>query len=97
VFYILTNFVSQGLLVVIFWELGTKDEDVSETTSEQIEVAEFDDDALLGMRIWNSFKRRQNHISQSQDSRPIPTSESMAIQSSPALLSTDEEPLHVSI
>jgi len=68
--YVLTaafigGYLSQFLLCVILWELGTADEDDEETReeteankpqlSEQIEIVEWDEEAETSARIWNLF------------------------------------------
>jgi hypothetical protein len=55
-FDVLANFVSQCLLVVIFWPLGTKEEVEQEIEdTEAVYLETFDNEAELQARIWNQF------------------------------------------
>lgn len=52
VFYLITDFVAQLLLCLIFWDLGTKQELVEE---EPERLASVDEDSEMQARIWNRF------------------------------------------
>jgi hypothetical protein len=57
------SFISQCLLAKIFWNLGTIDEDRADADTEredsfsEIYTEDFDEDAEVQARIWNSFNR----------------------------------------
>lgn len=56
------DFISQFLLIGIFWDLGrpenTRQETWNSATSfSSIKIDEFDDDAELQARIWNRFQK----------------------------------------
>lgn len=63
-YWILSSFAAQTLLVVIFWQLGTlSKETVCDDQSESfksVKAEEFDEEAELTARIWNNFNRRNN-------------------------------------
>lgn len=59
------NFLAQILLVIVFWELGKKEQELPDTATEcseqEPEVEGFDEDAEMQARIWNSFNRDRLH------------------------------------
>jgi hypothetical protein len=59
---IIGDFISQLLLIAIFWDLGKpenirRESEISSTMFAAVEVDEFDDEAELQARIWNRFQR----------------------------------------
>lgn len=56
--YLWMNFVAQLLLIAIFWDLGKPLEEDREDTMESTPVIEdFDDEAEMMARIWNTFQK----------------------------------------
>lgn len=58
------DFVSQMLLIGIFWDLAKADDvrgdtQTSTTRFSSIQIDEFDDEAELQARIWNRFQREE--------------------------------------
>jgi hypothetical protein len=69
IFLDLSNFLSQVVLCVILWDLGTKQPAIEEPDNEEdqtwndIETASFDEDAELHAHIWRMFARRYTNES----------------------------------
>lgn len=57
-FMYLVAFVAQLLLCAILWDLGTPVHDRTES-HESLKVEDFDEEAEVQARIWNSFNREQ--------------------------------------
>lgn len=65
-FFLIANFVSQLILVAIFWNLGRKVNFIPDNESEYLNTEsalneqDFDEEAELQMRIWNNFQREDH-------------------------------------
>lgn len=60
--YLILNFVSQILLMIIFWDLGDKEKVLFEDEEVELDpfammLAEFDEEQDLQARIWNRFQK----------------------------------------
>ena len=60
--YLILNFVSQILLMVIFYDLGDKEKVLFEDEEVELDpfammLAEFDEEQDLQARIWNRFQK----------------------------------------
>jgi len=62
--YLWMNFVAQLLLIAIFWDLGKPLEEVREDTMDSTPIIEdFDDEAEMMARIWNTFQKDEDSAS----------------------------------
>ena len=66
------SFFSQCLLCVIFWQLGTIVDEITdnESSTVSIQVEEFDEEAELQRRIWNGFTRELHGIEDTNETDP---------------------------
>lgn len=69
----LINLMAQFLLCKIFFDLGKKENVQVEVlpTQSDVEVAEFDEEAEMMARIWNSFNRATNLVDSQSSQRTI--------------------------
>jgi hypothetical protein len=58
IFYYSGSMMSQVLLCVIFWNLGTSTKEEDEDDVFEVEIEDFDEDAELQANIWNSLVRK---------------------------------------
>lgn len=63
--YLVCNWISQLLILVIFWDMGYRKEEYEVIRASQIEqTGDFDEEAEMQARIWNRFQeddRRQTY------------------------------------
>jgi hypothetical protein len=93
------DFVSQLLLIFIFWDLGkpeeTRIESLSSSRFSSVMIDEFDDEAELQARIWNRFQRTDRKLENS-GALTVSSTSMMLLKSSQinALMSSERSVSH---
>jgi hypothetical protein len=80
--YLILNFVSQILLMVIFWDLGDKEKVLFEDEEVELDpfammLCEFDEEQDLQARIWNRFQKEETAGSRASTLRVERVSEAL--------------------